>query len=214
MNLQGDIMKEESAETQPQVATPSPPFIDFSFQFNTAKEYAKVEKKVFDYICEVSDHCYETDSNRGLLIVLGIFDNSNSKEHIVYGMRQIGKNPIQKYLNVTISSHKKEISTMMLENYDGAFIINRNGQLLGAGIYLTVENPNLDIPDGSGTRHITAASFSTESHVHAIFTLSEETNTVRVWKDGTFVEQFNPSEKDNGEDNDEASDEASDGGNE
>ena len=210
MNLQGEIMKEESAENQPQTAAPSPPYVDFSFQFNTAKEYAKVEKKVFGYICEVSEHCHETGDNRGLLIVLGIFDNSNSKEHIVYGMRQIGKNPIQKYLNVTISSHKKEISAMMIENYDGAFIVNRNGQLLGAGIYLTVENPNLDIPDGSGTRHITAASFSTESHVHAIFTLSEETNTVRVWKNGTFVEQFDPSEKDNNE----AGDETGDGGSE
>ncbi len=193
MNLQGEIMKEESTESQ-QASLPSSPYVDFSFQFNTAKEYAKVEKKVFDYICAVSQHCHEQKSNRGLLVVLGIFDNS--KDYIVHGMRQIGKNPIQKYLNTTVTSHKKEISAMMLENYDGAFIVNRNGQLLGAGIYLTVENPNLDIPDGSGTRHITAASFSTEPHVHAIFTLSEETNTVRVWKNGTFVEQFDPSEAD------------------
>ena len=32
----------------------------------------------------------------GILIVLGVFDNS--EDHVVYGMRQIGVNPIQKYL--------------------------------------------------------------------------------------------------------------------
>jgi len=191
--MTGEKMKEEQNDNQAQIVTQSAvPHVDFSFQFNTAKEYAKVEKKIFEYICEVSKKCFENDVSKGLLIVLGIFDNS--KEHIVTGMRQIGKNPIQKYLSIITSAHKKEIMPMMLENYDGAFIVNRNGQLLGVGIYLTVDNPNLDIPDGSGTRHITAASFSTEEHVQAIFTLSEETNTVRVWKNGTFVEQFNPLE--------------------
>ena len=194
MSLSGEKMKEELSDNQAQIIAQSTvPHVDFSFQFNTAKEYAKVEKKIFEYICQVSQDCFENKTNKGLLIVLGIFDNS--KEHVITGMRQIGKNPIQKYLNVTTAAHKKEIMPIMLENYDGAFIVNRNGQLLGVGIYLTVDNPNLDIPDGSGTRHITAASFSTEQHVQAIFTLSEETNTVRVWKNGTFVEQFNPLEE-------------------
>ena len=52
-----------------------------------------------------------------------------------------------------------------------------------------------DIPDGSGTRHISAASFSTKEDVRAVFTLSEETSIVRVWKNGVFVEQFSPNEE-------------------
>ena len=191
MNKVGEKMKEELAEQQAAaVGTSSGPSVDFSFQFNTAKEYEKVEKKIFSYVCEISDDCFDKNLKRGVIAVVGRFDSS--KEYIISGMRQIGKNPIQKYLNYSIVSHKKEITSMMRENMDGAFVINRNGQLLGAGIYLTVDNPSFEIPDGSGTRHITAASFSARDDVQSIVTLSEETNTVRIWKDGAFVEQYEP----------------------
>ena len=57
------------------------------------------------------------------------------------------------------------------------------------------DNPSLDIPDGSGTRHISAASFSTNDKIRSVFTLSEETSIVRIWKNGVFVEQFSPNEE-------------------
>tara|TARA_B100000131_G_scaffold320534_1_gene368900 strand:+ start:2891 stop:3517 length:627 start_codon:yes stop_codon:yes gene_type:complete len=199
MNKVGEKMKEESVEAQSiSVGHSSAPSVDFSFQFNTAKEYEKVEKKIFSYICEIADECSTNRTKRGVISVVGRFDSS--KDHIVSGMRQIGKNPIQKYLNYSIGPHKKEIMSMMRENLDGAFVVNRNGQLLGAGIYLTVDNPSFEIPDGSGTRHITAASFSAREDVQSIVTLSEETNTVRLWKDGTFVEQYEPSVEDDSQD--------------
>ena len=72
--------------------------------------------------------------------------------------------------------------------------MNHNGQILGTGIYLTVDDPSLDIPDGTGTRHISAASFSVRDDVIATFTLSEETLAVRMWKDGAFTEQYRPNE--------------------
>ena len=203
-------MKEDTSEQQSiTLVAQSGPIVDFSFQFNTAKEYEKVEKRVFTYTCEVARACNEDDKRLGLLIVIGSFDNA--KDHVINGMRQIGKNPIQKYLNFSTSTHKKELIAMMKENFDGAFIINRNGQLLGSGIYLTVDNPSFDIPDGSGTRHITAASFSAREDVQSILTLSEETNTVRVWKNGAFVEQYNPNEEDSESSQSEQLSDSSDG---
>ena len=172
MSKVGETMKDEGLEQQGASApVSSGPLVDFSFQFNTAKEYAKVEKKIFSYVCEIADDCIESEKSRGVIAVVGWFDAS--KDYVVSGMRQIGKNPIQKYLSFSVSSHKKELVSMMSENSDGAFVINRNGQLLGSGIYLTVDNPSFDIPDGSGTRHITAASFSAREDVQCIITLSE-----------------------------------------
>lgn len=186
-------MKEETQEPDtllPKVQVHGPA-VDFSFQFNTAKEHEKVENTIFDYLCEISKKFYKKKDDRGgVLIVLGEFDKS--KEYVISGMRQIGKNPIQRYLNITHQKHKNDIVSMMSKNYDGAFVVNKNGQILGVGIYLTVENPSLDIPDGSGTRHITAASFSTRDDVQSVFTLSEETCAVRIWKNGVFTEQFHP----------------------
>ena len=167
------------------------PSIDFSFQFSAEREYNKVEKKIFTQMCKISKNSFKRDNKLGLIIVLGGFDNNEN--HIVKGMRQIGVNPIQKYINVSNANFEDEIGKLFLQNYDGAYIVNRTGQLLGAKIYLTVEK-HLEVPDGCGTRHITAASFSTKKNVLAVFTLSEETCIVRTWKDGNFVDQYLPEE--------------------
>ena len=192
--MSDDQAGQKSSSQNQQVDHVKAPHVDFSFQFNTAKEHEKVEKNIFDMLCRVSDDSFQNSIKRGALVVLGSFDIH--KHNIIYGMRQIGKNPIQKFVNVITKSHQKDVVDMLSQNYDGASIVNRNGQLLSVGIYLTVDEPNLEIPEGSGTRHITAASFSTREDVQAVFTLSEENNTVRIWKRGVFVEQYDPSEVD------------------
>jgi DNA integrity scanning protein DisA with diadenylate cyclase activity len=167
------------------------PSVDFSFQFSAEREFNKVEKKIFTHLCKISEKSYKTKNKLGILVVLGSFDNNEN--HIIRGMRQIGVNPIQKYLNVSNTNFDDEITKLLIQNHDGAYIVNRTGQLLGAKLYLTVEK-HLEVPDGCGTRHITAASFSTSKNVLAVFTLSEETCIVRTWKDGNFVDQFLPEE--------------------
>jgi DNA integrity scanning protein DisA with diadenylate cyclase activity len=168
-------------------------YVDFSFQFNAAKDHDKIEKRIFSMLRSISKQTYKLKTKRvGCLVVLGNFDTAPN--HIVKGMRQISKNPIQKYMNISAASFEKEIISLFKDNLDGAVVINKNGQLLGAGIYLIVDNPSLDIPEGSGTRHISAASFSTKENIHAVFTLSEETSAVRSWKNGVFVEQYSPNE--------------------
>ena len=163
---------------------------DFSFQFSAAREHQKVEKKIFSILCEISKEKKDSPKKLGILVVLGVFDTA--KDYIVTGMRQIGINPIQKYIDISSTSFKKDIATLFREEADGAIVINRNGQIIGSKVYLIVDNPALEVPEGCGTRHISAASFSIRDDVIAVFTLSEETSIVRTWKNGEFVDQYNP----------------------
>ena len=166
---------------------------DFSFQFSAAREHQKVEKKVFNILCEISKENKKSKSKLGILVVFGVFDIA--KDCVVSGMRQIGINPIQKYIDISNSSFKDDISELFRDGSDGAIVINRNGQIIGSKVYLIVDNPSLEVPDGCGTRHISAASFSERDDVIAVFTLSEETSVVRTWKDGSFTDQFDPEDE-------------------
>ncbi len=165
---------------------------DFSFQFSAAREFQKVEKKIFNILSSISKKQAQKSAKKGILVVFGVFDSS--KDYIVPGMRQIGINPIQKYLNISNPLFDKEVLSIFNEGSDGAIIVNRNGQVIGSKVYLIVDNPALEVPEGCGTRHISGASFSTRDDVIAVFTLSEETSIVRKWKDGSFVDQYNPKE--------------------
>ena len=163
---------------------------DFSFQFSAAREHQKVAKKIFSMLCAISKESVKKQSRLGILVVLGVFDTAT--DYIVPGMRQIGINPIQKYMDISSPTFSKDVQALFRSEEDGAIVVNRNGQIIGSKVYLIVDNPALEVPDGCGTRHISAASFSQREDVLAVFTLSEETSIVRTWKSGSFTEQFNP----------------------
>ena len=161
------------------------PEVDFGYQLTVSRE--RVEKKIFNSLCEISEELLVRETYVGSLIVLGLFKSN------VNGMRQLGITKLEKYINVN-GAHEEDFYKMVNSGDDGAIVISDSGQLLGAGIYLIVDNPTLDIPEGAGTRHISAASFSAREDVIATFTLSEETRIVRKWKDGSVSEQFDPSD--------------------
>ena len=167
----------------------SSPTVDFSYQFNIGRE--KVEKRIFEYLCTLSDQLYISKHKIGVLVVLGCFDS----DPMVLGMRKLENNKVEKYINVAFGQFESEVTKLFETGSDGAIIINQNGQVLGTGVYLVVDDPSLDIPEGTGTRHISAASFSTREDILSTFTLSEETLTVRMWKEGQFTEQYRPDEK-------------------
>jgi DNA integrity scanning protein DisA with diadenylate cyclase activity len=170
-------------EVVPVVGSPT---VDFSYQFNMIRE--KTEKKIFSFLCDVSKRLFKEQRRIGVLVVLGRFDNAAE------GMRFFGKHKIEKYTNVLFQNYEAEVMRIFESGDDGAIIINQGGELLGTGVYLVVENPNLEIPEGTGTRHISAASFSEREDVLATFTLSEETLSVRLWKNGALAEHYNPEE--------------------
>jgi DNA integrity scanning protein DisA with diadenylate cyclase activity len=153
----------------------------------------KIEKKIFVYLCELSKRLYKGGRRVGAIIVLGRFESST--DYAVDGMRQLGSGSVQKYINIAFGQFEPDIMKILEDGDDGAIVINQNGQVIGTRIYLTVDDPSVEIPDGAGTRHISAASFSTRKDVISTFTLSEETLAVRMWRNGAFVEQFLPDQK-------------------
>lgn len=159
--------------------------VDFSYQLSNSRE--RVEQKIFSILCAISTDLFAANKSVGSIIIFGIFKSQ------VNGMRQFGSSKLEKYISV-MGTQEEEFSEMVKSGADGAIIISDSGQVLGSGIYLAVDDPTLDIPEGTGTRHISAASFSTREEVLAAFTLSEETGIVRKWKKGAISSQFDPSE--------------------
>jgi DNA integrity scanning protein DisA with diadenylate cyclase activity len=168
------------------------PFVDFSQQAKYCEEFLRIEEHIFEKLQGIAVECSKTNSRLGVMVVFGDF--CSQEDCKVEGIRQMGINYIRKYISFSVDSFSQEITDLMTKNSDGAFIVNKNGQILATKMYLEVLNPSLDVPEGCGTRHITAASFSTRKEVKSIFTLSEETSIVRIWKDGVVIEQFDPNE--------------------
>jgi DNA integrity scanning protein DisA with diadenylate cyclase activity len=190
------MSSDETTNIMPSEPKKKTSMADFSFQFNAAREFLKVEKKIFNALCDIAKENKAkkvTPKSLGILVVLGVFDGEN--DHHITGLRQIGINPIQKYINICDKAFDKDVASILREGQDGAILVNRNGQIIGSRIYLVVDDSSLDVPEGCGTRHISAASFSTREDVIATFTLSEETSIVRNWKNGTFVEQYDPADE-------------------
>lgn len=178
-------------ENGTETTTAKSPQIDFTFQLNMARD--KSEKKIFSYLCDISQRFHKSKKRIGVLVVLGIFGSADTP--VVDGMRKLSAEKLDSYVNVNFPQFKEELIKVFESGQDGAIIINQDGQLLAEKVYLTVDNATVDIPDGTGTRHISAASFSTRKDVLAAFTLSEETYLVRTWKNGEYLEQFNPDKK-------------------
>ena len=69
---------------------------------------------------------------------------------------------------------------------DGAFIIKGNGVIVSAGTTLRPDTSGVELPQGLGARHGSAAAISASTKSIAI-TVSESTGTVRLWRLGKMV---------------------------
>ncbi|RMD66009.1 hypothetical protein D6833_02055, partial [Candidatus Parcubacteria bacterium] len=116
-------------------------------------------------------------------------------EKVLQFSRQTIFNPFHGYpeeerniLNPQLRETLKEFSAL-----DGAFVIREDGVVLCAGRYLNVAlAPNVDLPQGLGSRHAAAAGITSVSEAVAIV-ISESTGDVRVFKNGViFLEIEKP----------------------
>jgi len=150
------------------------PIVDFSKQTD-------IEEYIFNTLSNISfDVANCKESAIGAIVVFGFFNA------YVNGMVQMKpkENPVDHIITVNCNEFRDALLMYSKNPYDGAIIINDQGQIIGAGVYLIVDDPLIDIPDGCGTRHKSAASFSLRDDVISVLTLSEETNILRVWKNG------------------------------
>lgn len=174
------------------------PYVDFSMQFSLAKHEEKVEQTIFEILVSLAASVAASDIRPlGAIVVLGDFE----KQPKVSGMVQMKpkQNPIESLRTVDSDSAAHWIREFSEPPYDGAVVVDRSGQIVGAGVYLVIDNPTLATPDDCGTRHKAAASFSLRNDVISVLTISEETNTVRVWKDGKLKNVFRVEEQESKE---------------
>lgn len=160
------------------------PHVDFSVQWDM-EDCIHTEAVLWDGACRIATRSYmDTEYfSGGVIVVVGTFGR------IVEGMVRMGENPVQSYIRLD-KDNVIEIIEKYAYGFDGAIVIHETGQVLGAGIYLEVENPMLYLPNGCGTRHKAAASFSLRNNVSGVLTISEETQIVRFWQDGKVTREF------------------------
>ena len=158
--------------------------MDFSPQFCLAN-HEKVEKCIFNILKEIAASVAGGKTTKmGAIIVLGDFSKSHQN---VEGLVQMKpqKNPIESLIMIDTREGSSTVATFSVPPYDGAVIVDKTGQVIGAGMYLVVDHPELDLPEDCGARHKAAASFSFREDIISVLTLSEETNTIRVWENGS-----------------------------
>ena len=169
----------------------SKPFIDIKEQAALGAEVPPardVAREVFDMISETANALRDKGRKRGALIVIGDFASIGS----VKGAIPPKENPFE---GLFLSAGDKVFQRMLLQNSaleDGAVVVDKSGQVLGGRIYLLVDNPLVDVPEGCFARHRAAASASLRKDVEAVITLSEEQNIARVFREGRVVEEYDP----------------------
>ena len=170
------------------------PFVDFSMQFSLAKNNERVERCIFESLQELArEVALGKQKSLGSIVVLGDFEKFGPR---IDGMVQMKpkQNPVES-LRIFDSTHGAAyIKEFSISPFDGAMVVDKTGQIIGAGVYLVVEDPTLDTPEDCGTRHKAAASFSRRDDVISVLTLSEETNTVRIWQHGKVKEVYRTNE--------------------
>lgn len=170
------------------------PYVDFSLQFNLAKNNEKIERCIFESLRDVAKSVAEGKSTKlGALIVLGDFEKFGPRTKGMVQMKP-KQNPVESLIMLENENGPSIIREFSGTGFDGAMIVDKTGQIIGAGVYLVIDQPMLETPEDCGTRHKAAASFSKRADVISVLTLSEETNTVRIWQDGKVKEVFRISE--------------------
>ncbi|MHC5056072.1 MAG: diadenylate cyclase [Planctomycetota bacterium] len=179
------------AKDKEEIRPKSKPFIDIKEQAALGAEVPPardVAREVFGMMSETANVLREKGQKRGALIVIGDFASIGS----VKGAIPPRVNPFE---GLFLSAGDKAFQKMLLQSpalEDGAVVVDKSGQVLGGRIYLLVDNPLVDVPEGCFARHRAAASASLRKDVEAVITLSEEKNVARVFRNGKVVEEYDP----------------------
>jgi len=177
-------------ENQERTEQVDAPCVDFSMQLSLNKDSEHIESGILGCLVKIATKVEDnTHAPMGALIVLGDFEKFGPQ---ISGMVQMKpkQNPVESLIMFNPEDFANFVKEFSVPPFDGAMVVNRSGQVLGAGIYLVVDNPLLETPDDCGTRHKAAASFSERNDVISVLTLSEETNIVRLWKNGKTKSVF------------------------
>ena len=109
------------------------------------------------------------------------------RDDVVKHTRQLIINPFTGYADDERSIMDPGLRETIKEfsQLDGAFVIDNDGTIITAGAYITANTDNIEIPNGFGTRHRSAAAITKETD--AIAVVISESNSIRVLKDGKII---------------------------
>ncbi len=138
----------------------------------------------------------------GMIIILGWRREWNEKYAAILDETQ---NMFEdKNYNLKDLSLQKAVKLFLsLKDFDGAVLINREGKIIASGVYLINLNPKKcleklklkgeDLSEAFGfkekvhTRHITAITASLLLDNTTVFTVSEESQTIRIYENGKII---------------------------
>nr|WP_048146771.1 diadenylate cyclase [Pyrococcus abyssi]CCE70373.1 TPA: hypothetical protein PAB1730 [Pyrococcus abyssi GE5] len=152
--------------------------------FEKFEKYSNVISRVLEIAIELSIEGRE-GMPVGTIFVIG--DTKEVMKH----SHQLVPNPFKGH-NLNILDPKVKNVIKEFSFLDGAFIVSSKGRIIAAGRYLDVDPKSLDVslPQGLGSRHLASAAITKVTKAVAI-TLSES-GTVRIFKNGRIVFEYNP----------------------
>jgi len=77
-----------------------------------------------------------------------------------------------------------------LAQLDGAFIVSGSGVVISAARYINASSRRIDLPLGLGSRHIAAASITSDTDAVAI--VVSESSVVRIFSEGHLISEIIP----------------------
>ncbi|MEN8246828.1 MAG: diadenylate cyclase [Thermodesulfobacteriota bacterium] len=77
-----------------------------------------------------------------------------------------------------------------LAQLDGAFIVSGSGVVISAARYINASSRRIDLPLGLGSRHIAAASITSDTDAVAI--VVSESSVVRIFSEGQLISEIIP----------------------
>lgn len=155
-------------------------FFDISSHKLTEGINTEIIETIIDIAVEISTYGRE-GRKIGTAFVIG--DND-----VLRYTKQLVINPFQ-YIpeedkNITDKSLRETIKEFA--QLDGVFIVNKNGTILSAGTYLSVDTAGVFLPSGYGTKHRNCAAITEKADCIAIV-ISESGGRITVFKKGKLV---------------------------
>ena len=123
----------------------------------------------------------------GATFILGDVEKVMNQSH------QLGLNPFKGYEDIKITNRDNWELIRRYAFLDGAFILDGKGNVIAAGRFLEAD-ADIDIPNGLGTRHLSAAAMTAATHAKAI-TVSGTDGKIRIFSNGEVLGRVDPRTK-------------------
>jgi len=140
-----------------------------------------VMEAVIDVACEIG-RAARRGKRLGAIFLLG------DANEVMRGSRQLVPNPFEQLKPAECSLLRPALRDLLVElaKLDGAFVAQGDGQIRSAGTFLSADPSHVQVPQGLGTRHLTAAAVTARTRGVAVV-VSATDGHIRVFARGDMV---------------------------